>query len=149
MGMFSKACEYGIRAAIYLGQQSADSGRRVGLKDIAAEIGSPEAFTAKVLQQLVRAQLITSVKGPTGGFELTAEQLRTVTLRQIVVAIDGGAMLQGCALGLPQCSAKQPCPMHYQFLPIRDQLNEVLGSHTLGELAGKVHDGLGFLKQFS
>ncbi|MBR7207252.1 MULTISPECIES: RrF2 family transcriptional regulator [Hymenobacter] len=148
MAMFSKACEYGIRAAIYIGQQSTDSGRRVGLKDIAAEIGSPEAFTAKVLQQLVREQLVTSVKGPTGGFELTAEQLRTVTLRQIVVAIDGGAMLQGCALGLPQCSAKQPCPMHYQFLPIRDQLNELLRTHTIGELASKVHDGLGFLKQF-
>jgi Rrf2 family protein len=149
MAMFSKACEYGIRAAIYIGQQSAGSDRRVGLKDIATEIGSPEAFTAKVLQQLVRAQLVTSIKGPTGGFTLTAEQLRTVTLRQIVVAIDGGAMLQGCALGLPQCSAKQPCPMHYQFLPIRDQLNELLGAHTIGELASKVHEGLGFLKQFS
>src|SRR5690349_9324075 len=137
MAMFSKACEYGIRAAIYIGQQSAGADRRVGLKDVAAEIGSPEAFTAKVLQQLVRAGLVTSVKGPTGGFALTAEQLRTVTLRQIVLAIDGGAMLQGCALGLPQCSAKQPCPMHYQFLPIRDQLNEVLGTHTIGELAAK------------
>jgi Rrf2 family iron-sulfur cluster assembly transcriptional regulator len=147
--MFSKACEYGIRAAIYIGQQSAEQGRRVGLRDVAAETGSPEAFTAKVLQQLVRAGLVTSVKGPTGGFELTAEQLRTVTLRQIVVAIDGGEMLQGCALGLPQCSARQPCPLHYQFLPIRDQLNEVLRTYTVGELAGKVHDGLGFLKQFS
>ncbi|RIY09280.1 Rrf2 family transcriptional regulator [Hymenobacter rubripertinctus] len=147
--MFSKACEYGIRAAIYIGQQSAELGRRVGLRDVAAEIDSPEAFTAKVLQQLVRAGLLTSVKGPTGGFELTAQQLATVTLRQIVVAIDGGDMLQGCALGLPQCSAQQPCPLHYQFLPIRDQLNEVLRTHTIGELAGKVHDGLGFLKQFT
>lgn len=149
MAMFSKACEYGIRAAIYIGQQSADAGRRVGLKDIATEIESPEAFTAKVLQQLVRAQLVTSVKGPAGGFELSAEQLRTVTLHQIVVAIDGSTLLQSCALGLPQCSAKQPCPMHYQFLAIRDQLNEVLRTHTVGELAGKVHEGLGFLKQFS
>ncbi|SNC67079.1 transcriptional regulator, BadM/Rrf2 family [Hymenobacter gelipurpurascens] len=145
--MFSKACEYGIRAAIYIGQQSKDFGRRVGLKDIAAEIDSPEAFTAKVLQQLVREQLVTSVKGPTGGFELTAEQLRTVTLKQIVLAIDGPDMLQGCALGLRQCSAKQPCPMHYQFLPIRDQLNELLRTHTVGELAGKMHEGLSFLKQ--
>lgn len=145
--MFSKACEYGIRASIYIGQQSADFGRRVSLKDIAAEIGSPEAFTAKVLQQLVRHELITSVKGPTGGFELTPTQLRTVTLRQVVTALDGPGVLQGCALGLPQCSAKQPCPLHYQFLPIRDQLNELLRTHTIGELAGKLHEGLSFLKQ--
>jgi len=144
--MFSKACEYGIRAAIYVAQQSTD-GRRVGLTDIAREIGSPEAFTAKVLQQLVRQRLLTSHKGPHGGFELTPQQLRSVTLRQIVVAIDGGAMLTGCALGLPHCSAKHPCPMHYQFLPIRDELNDVLRSHTIGELASGVSDGLSFLKQ--
>ena len=82
-----------------------------------------------------------------GGFELTTEQLRNVTLRQIVVAIDGGAMLQGCALGLPQCSAKQPCPMHYQFIPIRDQLNQILHKHTIGELASKVDVGSAFLRQ--
>lgn len=144
--MFSKACEYGIRASIFVGQQSA-AGRRVSLGDIAREIGSPEAFTAKVLQQLVRAQLMESRKGPAGGFELTAAQLNEVTLRQIVVAIDGGAMLSGCALGLPHCSAKHPCPMHYQFLPIRDQLNEVLRNHTIGELADGVHEGLSFLRQ--
>lgn len=145
--MFSKACEYGIRAVIYIAQQSAERGQRVGLRDIATEIDSPEAFTAKVLQQLVRAGLVTSVKGPTGGFELTAEQRHTVTLRQLVVAIDGSDLLQGCALGLPQCSAQQPCPLHYQFLPIRDQLNEVLRTCTIGELASKVHEGLGFLRQ--
>jgi hypothetical protein len=39
--------------------------------------------------------------------------------------------------------------MHYQFLPIRDQLNELLRTHTIGELASKVHEGIGFLKQFS
>jgi DNA-binding IscR family transcriptional regulator len=75
MALFSKACEYGILAAIYIGQQQA-SGRRVGLKDITVEIDSQEAFTAKILQQLV-----ISVQGPTGGFELTPEQLRTITLR--------------------------------------------------------------------
>ena len=144
--MFSKACEYGIRAAIYVGQQSA-SGHRVSLSEIARAIGSPESFTAKVLQQLVREELMESHRGPAGGFELTPAQLREVTLRQIVVAIDGGAMLRGCALGLPHCSANHPCPVHDQFLPIRDQLNEVLNQHTIGDLAHGVSNGLSFLKQ--
>ena len=146
MAIFSKACEYGIRAAIYVAQRSA-AGHRVSLSEIAREVGSPESFTAKILQQLVREGLMESYKGPAGGFELTPVQLREVTLRQIVVAIDGGAMLKGCALGLPQCSAKHPCPLHYQFLPVRDQFNEVLSRHTIGELASGVSDGLSFLKQ--
>lgn len=113
MVMFSKACKYGIRASIYIGQQSADQGRRVGLRDIATEIDSPEAFTAKVLQLLVRARLVTSVEGPTGGFELTAEQLRTVTFRQIVVAIDGGETLQAAAvLGQAALPHARPVSAH-------------------------------------
>ena len=53
--MFSKACEYGIRAAVYVALQSLD-GRRVSVNEIAEEIDSPIAFTAKILQQLSRRE---------------------------------------------------------------------------------------------
>jgi Rrf2 family iron-sulfur cluster assembly transcriptional regulator len=55
--MFSKACEYGIRAAIYIAQQSMQN-RKSGLKEIAEAIASPEAFTSKILQTLVRHKVI-------------------------------------------------------------------------------------------
>ncbi|MET0760542.1 MAG: transcriptional regulator, partial [Flavobacterium sp.] len=47
--MFSKTCEYGIRASIFIASQSYQN-NRIGLKDIAKKIDSPEAFTAKILQ---------------------------------------------------------------------------------------------------
>ena len=43
---------------------------RAGLKDIAFATNSPEAFTAKILQTLVRENLLLSIKGPNGGFEI-------------------------------------------------------------------------------
>ena len=60
--MFSKACEYGIKASIFIALCSY-KGVRVSLKSIAKEINSPEAFTAKILQDLVRHDVINSVKG--------------------------------------------------------------------------------------
>ena len=52
--MFSKACEYAIRATILIAMEGR-KGRRMSLVEIADRTGSPKAFTAKVLQQLARA----------------------------------------------------------------------------------------------
>ena len=66
--MFSKTCEYGIRAAIFIASESYQN-NRVGLRDIAEKIDSPEAFTAKILQQLTKDnRVVSSVRGPHGGF---------------------------------------------------------------------------------
>lgn len=86
--MFSKACEYGIRATVYVAQQSRQ-GRRVSLKHIAREIDSPLAFTAKILQQLTRHEIMRSVMGVNGGFEMHEVQRSQIRLSQIVGAIDG------------------------------------------------------------
>ena len=131
--MFSKACEYGIRATIYVVQQSG-AGIRVGLKDIANAIGSPEAFTAKILQQLVRDNIIRSAKGPNGGFFVEEEQLSTVRLSDLVTAIDGDEVYKGCGLGLSDCNAARPCPLHDKFARIRSELRNMLESTKIGEL---------------
>ena len=67
--MFSKACEYGIRASIFIAKNSFE-GIRVSPKEISEEINSPQAFTAKILQALVRNHVIKSVKGAYGGLKL-------------------------------------------------------------------------------
>ncbi len=43
MGIFSKTCEYGIRAVFFIAQRSQEN-KRVGIKEIAENIHSPEAF---------------------------------------------------------------------------------------------------------
>ena len=89
--MFSKACEYGIRAAIYIAQQSLVD-RKVSLKDVAKAIESPIAYTSKILQKLSKNSIIKSDKGPTGGFSMDITVLENVKLCSIVYAIDGDAV---------------------------------------------------------
>lgn len=141
--MFSKACEYGIKAMIFIAQENEKPGR-VSLKEIAGEINSPVAFTAKILQILSREGLLISSKGPTGGFNLAAPAEK-VTLAQIVSAIDGDSIFTGCALGLQKCSGEKPCPMHSQFAIVRDQLAAMLHSSNLSELALGLKTGVSFL----
>lgn len=144
--MFSKACEYGIRAAIHISHQS-QKGERVSLKEVAQAIDSPVAFTAKILQSLAKEELIISSKGPTGGYEIPMVEGSKITLLQIVKAIDGDKIYNGCGLGLKTCNALKPCPLHDQFIVIRDEFKAMLKNTSIEELANGLHQGMSFLKR--
>ncbi|OBX21152.1 MULTISPECIES: RrF2 family transcriptional regulator [Bizionia] len=143
--MFSKACEYGIKASIFIALNSYQE-KRVSLKEIAKEIASPEAFTAKILQDLARHNIINSVKGAHGGFEIVKSQISSIKLEEIVRAIDGDKIYNGCGLGLHTCDENHPCPVHDKFKDIRNDLKVMLETTNLEELALDIKSGATFLK---
>ncbi|WP_166385010.1 RrF2 family transcriptional regulator [Polaribacter sp. 11A2H] len=127
--MFSKTCEYGLRAVLFIAQESAN-GNKVSMSKISEEINSPQAFTAKILQQLKRNAIITSVKGPYGGFTIEEKQMET-KLSEVVSILDGDNIYKGCGLGLKQCDAESPCPLHFKFVDIRDNLKNMLENTSI------------------
>ena len=143
--MFSKACEYGIKAAIFIATKSYE-GKRVSPKEISAEIDSPQAFTAKILQALVKHNIINSVQGAYGGFEIDKKNISNLKLSQIVNAIDGDSIYSGCGLGLEKCDENHPCPVHDKFKGVRDELKHMLEETNLEELALNIKSGASFLK---
>jgi len=143
--MFSKTCEYAIRAMIFIAQKSKD-GNRVGIKEIASGIDSPEHFIAKILQDLSRRKLLQSVKGPNGGFYLDDETLQC-SLASIVKVIDGDSLFTGCGLGLKQCSETHPCPIHHEFKSVRKSIQTMLENARLGEFTEELEKRLTFLKR--
>ncbi len=138
--MFSKSCEYGIKAVIYIATQSLE-GRRVKIGDIVAHAGSPEAFTGKILGTLTRHHIVHSQTGPYGGFSIATSNLRDIKLSHIVYALDGDAVYTECALGLKECSHLHPCPMHDKFVKIRNELKKVLETTSLYDLAVGLKEG--------
>jgi Rrf2 family transcriptional regulator, iron-sulfur cluster assembly transcription factor len=132
--MFSKSCEYGIKAMIYIATQSLQD-KRVKIGDIAENIVSPEAFTAKILGALVKQHLVQSHTGPNGGFQMDKNTLNQIRLSQIVFAIDGEGILYECGLGLKHCSNTEPCPVHDKFTRVRTELVNMLETTTVYDLA--------------
>jgi len=143
--MFSKTCEYAIRAMIYVAQKSKD-GNKVGIKEIAAGIDSPEHFIAKILQDLGRRKLLQSAKGPNGGFYVDADALHC-SLADIVKVVDGDKLFTGCGLGLKQCSESHPCPIHHEFKTVRRDIQQMLENARLGEFTEELEKSLTFLKR--
>ena len=142
--MFSKSCEYAIKAMIYIARESGED-NKVGVKDIAKGTNSPEHFIAKILQELGRKKLLQSTKGPNGGFYMDAKNLET-TIADIVRATDGDGIYTDCVLGLKTCSEKNPCPVHHEYKEIKQKLIHLIESNSIGNFKEKLDLGLAFLK---
>ena len=145
--MFSKTCEYAIRASIFIATQSFHD-KRVTVKDIAVKIDSPQSFTAKILQILAKNNLVHSVQGIGGGFEIPKEIMNQINLSQIVIAIDGDSLFTCCGLGLGKCSEIHHCSVHEKFKEIRSEIVDMLNNTNLEELALGIKSGNSFLSNY-
>ena len=144
--MFSKSCEYGLRAIIYIAQQT-NQNNKVSLMTISKEIDSPQAFTAKILQQLTRHHIVKSIKGPHGGFIIEPDRMQT-KINEVVFLFDGDSIYNGCGLGLKQCDENSPCPLHHKFIEIRNDLKTMLENTTLEILVNEMDaNGVFWLKR--
>lgn len=143
--MFSKACEYAIKAAIYIAQQSQQQ-RTVNVKDVSLSIDAPVAFTAKILQILCRGGILQSVRGKQGGFFFDTEKQARYRIFDVVRLIDGDGLFTKCGLGLHHCSGENPCPVHDDFKVVREKLFEMTQKHTFKDLAAQTENGLAWLR---
>jgi len=133
--MFSKETEYALRSLVYIRYRN-DRHERPGIEEISKEIEAPQAFIAKILQRLVRLGFVNSIKGKGGGFQFD-EDKPVLTLRELILATEGGSILNGCGFGMKHCSADNPCPLHDQYGPIRDAINKLVSEETIQSLARK------------
>lgn len=83
--MISLTAEHALRAVVYL---ASHPGASCTVDCIAKHTGIPAGSLAKVLQQLSRAGLVSSQRGPNGGFVLTRTP-QSLTFMDVIVAADG------------------------------------------------------------
>jgi Rrf2 family transcriptional regulator, iron-sulfur cluster assembly transcription factor len=141
--MLSNSCKYAIRAVIYLAMQ-ADETHKLGSKFVAEKLNMPQPFLAKILQDLTRKSIISSNKGPHGGFYLTEDNLKNSVL-DIVTCIDGLEKFNQCFLGLHTCSNEKPCSVHTIVEPFKNDLFVKLANNTIAQFAEDIRNGKSYI----
>lgn len=141
--MFSKSCQYGFQGVLYIAIHEQE-GAKIGLREIAEKQDVPMHFLSKILQILVKNKILSSTKGPNGGFNLkkTAE---TIKLIEIVEAIDGLEMFDVCGIGLKSCSDTHPCPIHHDYKVVKQKIRSLLSDKSLADLVQDVANGKSFV----
>lgn len=140
--MLSKACEYAIKAMIFI-ESCSKTERKISLPEIAEAIGSPAAYTSKVLQQLRKNKFLNSTIGARGGFRIPKK--RSINLAEIIHAIDGDIFNQ-CVLGLPTCSSKNPCPLHEKYREIKESQYKLMLESCLSKFSSQLQKSCTSLK---
>ena len=83
----SRSTGYGLLAVGYVAQHREDV-ELILSQDIAKKYNIPLEYLLKILQQLVRANVLQSKRGPRGGFSL-AKAPNKITMLQVIEAVEG------------------------------------------------------------
>jgi len=136
--LLSKTSEYGIRSMLHLA--GVGGNEYLSVKKISENLDISFHFLTKIFQQLARAGLVDSYRGPNGGVRLRGEA-KMITVRSIVVALDGEDLFTKCVLGLPGCTEDRPCPLHQHWIISRSEIEEMLSGKTLEDVGQDLRSG--------
>ena len=134
--MLSNASKYAIRTVLFLAKNSSQR-KKFGSKHIAESLDIPQQFIAKILQKLVKADIISSSKGPGGGFFTTQNNLNRNIL-DVINVFEKNDIFSECFLGLPVCDDENPCPVHDIVSVFKDALLERFGNKNIKTIADEM-----------
>ena len=141
--MLSQTCKMAIKVVIYLASKSGTE-EKAGIREIARRIRASEHTVGKLMQILVKQGIVNSLKGPTGGFYISKEQIKQ-PIMHVVEAIDGKRIFTECGLGLSKCSNDRPCPIHHEYKKSRDLAEKLFNSKKIADLCVPVNIGIAYL----
>lgn len=125
---------------IYIASQP-EGPDRTGIKQISSDLKLPTPFLAKILQQLVRQKILSSLKGPHGGFSLEKDP-KKINLYDIIKIIDGEDIFTDCIIHSGTCSCvdkkQKPCPIHEDYTKVRSDLVALFKKKNIYELVDDV-----------
>ncbi|HIE59552.1 MAG TPA: Rrf2 family transcriptional regulator [Persephonella sp.] len=134
--MLSTACKDAIRAMIYIAKNN--KGDFISISEIAKELNLSFYFLSKILQKLVKGELLKSYRGPNGGVKL-AKSAENIRLIDIIEIIDGTKFFSECILGLEKCSDDNPCPIHYMWADKREEIQKMFDNTTLKDIVEDIN----------
>ena len=141
--LISKSCQYALRAILRLTALS--GGKNMLVKDLACGLGIPHHVLAKIFQNLARKGILLSSKGPSGGFIL-AKDPDSIRIIEIIEAVDGKDFLEDCFMGIDACTDSKPCPMHDDWVRIREEIIRMMSMKSLQAFADEIAGGMAFVE---
>lgn len=106
--------------------------QRWSVRRMAEALGASSAHLSKVLQRLAHEGLVTSERGPKGGYALAAPP-ENITLLQVYEAIEGPLSSSNCILGADKCLFRK-CIMGNLIAHLNQKVKAQLANRTLAQL---------------
>jgi len=127
----TRACDYAMRALIYMADKPA--GTVFMRSDISRLSNLPNSFLGKIMQGLVKASILVSVRGKKGGFRIEKKP-EDISMYDVITAVEGDLQITECLYNTDFCKQTISCNLHRVWLTIQDSLAEQLKQISLKDL---------------
>lgn len=128
----TKAAEYSLRASAAL-VDFYERDQTATVSEIAVGEAIPESFLRKLLKPLIRAQIVKSERGYSGGITLARDPYE-ISVLDVIEAVDGKLSLNDCVLEPSECGFIQRCAMYNVWIETTEVLKRHLRSYTLEDV---------------
>jgi Rrf2 family protein len=135
---FSKTFSYALRSVLYIAV-AGENREKIQLDEIARKLAAPRHFLGKVMRRMAKEGIVSSVKGPHGGFYINKGTLDTTLLKLITVTGEA-KQLDYCIMDMKKCNPQNPCPLHVKTESIQKQWSALLANTTIASLLSKDPD---------
>ena len=130
--IFSKSFGYALRGILYVALKH-EVHAPVQLSEIASVLGVPRHFMGKIMKRVVQKNILSSQKGPAGGFMINESTLSRFLI-DLYQVTDRTEELNNCVLTKGICSSENPCSLHKLVLPLRGPIHAILYETTINDL---------------
>jgi Rrf2 family transcriptional regulator, iron-sulfur cluster assembly transcription factor len=134
--LFSKSFGYAVRSVLYIASVQNEK-QYVQLEEISSKLHLPKQFMGRILKNLAKEKILTSIKGPKGGFGISKEGLQTPLAR--ILEVTDGNQLGNCVIKKKNCNPLNPCPVHNDFSKIRADLIQLMSGLIIAKLVKGDH----------
>lgn len=131
----TRQADYALRATMEVARM--DFGERTPTATIADAQSIPLPFLAKIVSQLVVRGILEATRGASGGVSL-ARPADTITMLEVVEAIDGPITINRCTRDPSVCEFSSTCPFCEIFVDAQQMLVDKLANTTLRHIVSRV-----------
>ena len=107
----------------------------VSLADISERQGISISYLEQLFAKLRRRELVTSVRGPGGGYQLCADP-GSISVASVIDAVDESVDATRCG-GQGDCHEGEVCLTHHLWTDLSGRIHQFLSGITLGDLLAR------------
>ncbi|GAB4539199.1 MAG: Rrf2 family transcriptional regulator [Anaerolineales bacterium] len=127
----NRQTDYAVRVILSLSRKEPNT--RVSTSEIGREMLIPAALLQRIIADLASGGFIRTQTGRDGGISL-ARDPQTLNLLEIVEHFEGELFLSDCILKPGECHFEPTCPVHCQWVRLKDLLRAEMARITFTQL---------------
>ena len=130
----SKSSQYAIRILAFMSNHQET--QTMNANKLSEELLIPYKFLTKIMNELVKAGLIVSIRGREGGYSF-AKPPSEIIIDEILTIFHDSIQDEQCVLGIGFCNGMCKCALHDQWMEPKMLMQKMFRESTLEKIAAQ------------